>query len=153
MHRIGAIVAASAALLCGSAAAEEVFVVSRAFLDAIRFVESTDGRYLGDQDGGRSHGPYQISQAYLTDANEWMHTDYTLRDVIDSDAIAVEVMCGYWTRYVNARGYELSYEVLARLHNGGPNGPESDATLPYWEKVKAKMEKLENANEDQAGRD
>ena len=99
-----------------------------------------------------SASSYQISAAYLQDANEHLGTNYTLRQVIDDDAVAVAVMCGYWNRYL-PKDREVTYEILARIHNGGPKGYEKDSTLPYWEKVKAKMEELESANEDQAGRD
>lgn len=131
------------ALAAGSADGGQ-FVVERSFLDAIRFVESTDGRYLGDQDGGRSHGPYQISMAYLKDANEYLGTDYTLRQVIEDDDVAVAVMVGYWNRYL-PKDREVTYELLARIHNGGPKGYEKESTLPYWEKVKERMDEIENA--------
>jgi hypothetical protein len=144
------LIAGVVAFAVASASGDE-FLVKREFFDAIRFVESTDGRYLGDQDGGRSYGPYQISAAYLQDANEYLGTSYTLRQVIDDDAVAVAVMCGYWNRYL-PKDREVTYEILARIHNGGPKGYEMESTLPYWEKVKAKMEELENADEDQAGR-
>lgn len=132
-----AVLAAIVALSVVSAKAE--FIVSDSFFEAIRFVESTDGRYLGDQDGGRSHGPYQISMAYLQDANEYLGTNYTLRQVIDDESVAREVMVGYWNRYL-PKDREVTYELLARIHNGGPKGYEKESTLPYWEKVKAKME-------------
>ena len=136
----------AAIMLASPVLGEEAFIVKQEFFDAIRFVESTDGRYYGDQDGGRSHGPYQISKAYLDDANDYAGTSYTLKDVIDSEEIAVEVMCAYWNRWIAKKGYEITYENLARLHNGGPNGPKNGSTLEYWEKVKAKMEELENEN-------
>jgi hypothetical protein len=124
----------------------DTFYVSEAFFDAIRFVESTDGRYCGDQDGGRSHGPYQISKAYLQDANEYLGTNYTLRQVIDDESIAKAVMIGYWNRYL-PKNEEVTYEILARIHNGGPKGHKKESTTPYWEKVKARMEEQdENDN-------
>ena len=136
--------AAMLLLSCAEAVAgNEVFVVSRAFFDAIRFVESTDGRYYGDQDSGTVHGPYQISLAYLKDANGYLGKNYTLKDVIDSDDIAVEVMCAYWNRYL-PQDREVTYELLARIHNGGPRGYEKESTVGYWNKVKAKMEEIEN---------
>ena len=145
------LIAAAVALAVTSASGDQ-FLVKREFFDAIRFVESTDGRYLGDQDGGKSYGPYQISLAYLKDSNDYAGTNYTLRHFIDDDSIAVTVMCNYWNRWIERKGYEVSYEVLARLHNGGPNGPKNDGTLEYWNKVKTKMEEFENAKQNQAGR-
>lgn len=135
------LITAVVALVVTSASGDQ-FLVKREFFDAIRFVESTDGRYLGDQDGGRSHGPYQISAAYLQDANEYLGTSYTLHQVIDDDAVAVAVMCGYWNRYL-PKDREVTYELLARIHNGGPKGYEMESTLPYWEKVKERMDEIE----------
>ena len=133
------LIVASVALACASNAQ---FVVDAAFFRAIRAVESTDGRYFGDQDGGTSHGPYQISLAYLRDANEYAGTNWTLRQVVDSDDIARQVMCAYWNRYV-PKDRPVTYEILARIHNGGPKGHEKESTLPYWEKVKKEMEETE----------
>lgn len=135
------VLAAIASLAVASASGDE-FLVKREFLDAIRWVESTDGRYLGDQDGGRSHGPYQISRAYLQDANEYLGTNYTLRQVIDDDEVAVAVMCGYWNRYL-PKDREVTYELLARIHNGGPKGYEKESTIRYWERVKERMDEIE----------
>jgi hypothetical protein len=30
-------------------------------------------------------------------------------------------------------------EVLARIHNGGPRGAQSPATLDYWRRVRADL--------------
>lgn len=140
-----AVLAAIVALSVVSAKAE--FIVADSFFEAVRFVESTDGRYFGDQDGGRSHGPYQISLAYLQDANEYLGTNYTLRQVIDDESVAREVMVGYWNRYL-PKDREVTYEILARIHNGGPKGYEKESTVPYWEKVEAKMKELEYEDQD-----
>jgi hypothetical protein len=40
-------------------------------------------------------------------------------------------MAGYWLRY-GAR----DDEDRARMHNGGPKGPERDSTRGYWWRVK-----------------
>ena len=147
---MGARAIVAAAVLSGSAAFSEPFEVPESFFEAIRFVESTDGRYLGDQDGGTSHGPYQISKAYLDDANEYAGTDYTLRDVIDDETMARTVMCFYWCRYA-PKDRPATLEILARIHNGGPKGYEKESTLPYWKKVKAKMEEIENEDRTEEG--
>ena len=151
MRKIAASIVALAASAVIASDTNSVFHIKREFFDALRFVESTDGKYLGDQDNGTVYGPYQISFAYLQDANEYLGTNFTLRQVIDDDSVAVAVMCAYWNRYL-PKDREPSYELLARIHNGGPKGHENPNTLPFWEKVKTKMEELENANEDQAGR-
>lgn len=142
MRKIAASIVALAASAVIASDTNSVFHVKREFFDALRFVESTDGKYLGDQDGGTVYGPYQISFAYLQDANEYLGTNYTLRQVIDDDAVAVAVMCGYWNRYL-PKDREVAYEILARIHNGGPKGYEMESTLPYWEKVKERMDEIE----------
>lgn len=75
MRKIAASIVALAASAVIASDTNSVFHVKREFFDALRFVESTDGKYLGDQDGGRSHGPYQISAAYLQDAGECPHSE------------------------------------------------------------------------------
>jgi len=46
---------------------------------------------------------------------------------------------GYWRRYCPAALEAGDWETLARVHNGGPVGARSKATLAYWRKVKAAM--------------
>ena len=36
-------------------------------------------------------------------------------------------------------GRSVTAEDIARIHNGGLYGYRRDTTLPYWEKVKAKL--------------
>lgn len=124
----------------------------RPLLDAIRIVE-TGGQAdpagaVGD--GGRSLGPYQISRAYWLDACERSESlrgqPYaTVRDV----DYAERVMIAYWQRYcpVTLRMVTWqdpamrchAFEVLARIHNGGPNGAHQPATLDYWRRVEAEL--------------
>jgi len=37
------------------------------------------------------------------------------------------------------------FNAASRIWNGGPNGYKQDCTLPYWEKVKAEIEKQQPA--------
>jgi len=74
-------------------------------------------------------GQYQIRPAYYRDAIEYMasHREECLRN----PRIAEGIMEAYWMRY-RCR----SDEEKARCHNGGPQGMEKAATLPYWRKVR-----------------
>ena len=112
-------------------------------LDAIEWVESGGrGKETPDGDMGRSVGPYQIQLDYLADANAWLGTDFTHQEMRDP-AKARFVVCGYLDRY--GQHYERSVgrvatlEVLARIHNGGPNGWQKKATVNYWKRVEARM--------------
>jgi len=110
------------------------------FLSALAQVESngrTDLKVL-DTNGRYSYGCLQIQNPYLMDSG----TDYTVENLYDKD-VSFEVAKRYLTRY--GRSYEkrtgkpATYEVLARIHNGGPRGAERKATEGYWAKVKAKL--------------
>lgn len=53
-------------------------------------------------------------------------------------------MFDYWRyygyRYKVITRKPVTYEVLARMHNGGPDGWKKASTLAYWYKVKKVME-------------
>ncbi len=91
-------------------------------------------------DGGKSLGPYQISQKYLTDSEvggDWRRC----RDRQYSEA----VMIAYWKRHCPDALRTLDYQTLARIHNGGPNGPRKTATLSYWRLVQAALRSDQSA--------
>jgi hypothetical protein len=43
----------------------------------------------------------------------------------------------YGKRYERITGKKVTAEIIARLHNGGPNGFRKSCTLKYWHKVKS----------------
>lgn len=108
-----------------------------AFLDIIAKVESggqTDVS-ITDVNGKRSVGCLQIQQPYLTDSR----LSYVLSDMTDKTkayAVAKAYLTRYGTAYTKRTGKPATFEVLARIHNGGPKGAERAVTLPYLEKVK-----------------
>lgn len=111
-------------------------------LTALSTVESngrTNIRVL-DTNGKYSYGCLQIQDLYLADSG----LGYKLEDLYSKD-ISFAVAKAYLTRY--GRSYErrtgkvATYEVLARIHNGGPRGGERTATEGYWKKVKAALNK------------
>ena len=107
------------------------------FLDALAFVESEhDDEAVNAVEN--AHGRYQIRQPYLDDANEKLGTAYTLADMHDP-AKAEQVVRAYLERYGSAylakTGNAPTVEVLARIHNGGPNGWSKYATKAYARRV------------------
>ena len=109
------------------------------FFAAVSMVESSskpgeNTSIVGDN--GRSLGPFQISHAYWTDANMPGHwTECSRWDY------SAEVMARYFRRYCLVAWNTGDWQTLARIHNGGPRGHRKAATVGYWAKVKAEMEK------------
>lgn len=109
--------------------------------DAIAYVESEGNRYaIGDK--GAAVGMYQIHKCYVDDVNRIANTNYTYEDRTDPDKSRemVGIYLNYYGRnYVRTTGKQLTYEVLARIHNGGPYGYLKESTIEYWNKVKEAM--------------
>lgn len=90
--------------------------------------------------GASSANVYQIQDIYLDDLSRIYMRIYPKS--IKSDKAASEfAMVDYWKFYAHAwarknRGKPITYEVLARIFNGGPNGMDKPSTLPYWRKVR-----------------
>ncbi|GDY23708.1 hypothetical protein LBMAG56_50550 [Verrucomicrobiota bacterium] len=107
---------------------------------AIRLVEtggeSDPAAAVGD--GGRSFGPYQISRKYWLDAGalcDW--------EDVKKEGVAEKVMLAYWKRYCPAALERGDAMVLARIHNGGPNGlKKMTATEHYWRRVLTELNHL-----------
>ena len=111
--------------------------IDQTFLDALAAVE-TNGNDAAINFAEDAHGRYQIRAAYLADANRFLGSSYTLADMHDQ-AKAERVVRAYLTRYGAAwerrTGLTATDEVLARLHNGGPRGPDKSATRDYAARV------------------
>jgi hypothetical protein len=108
-----------------------------AVLDAIRMVESGGQRSPPDGDGGLAIGPYQIHEIYWRDAVEFDPELLrgTYQDCRDRE-YAEAVVRAYMRRWVLEAWRKGDAEVIARTHNGGPEGAGKTATDPYWEKVR-----------------
>lgn len=104
-------------------------------LDAIRQVESSGRESPPDGDGGLAIGPYQIHRVYWLDA---IAEDPAIGGVYDDcrkRAYAEKVIAAYMRRYAPAAWTRGRAEVIARIHNGGPQGHRSAATRGYWQRV------------------
>jgi len=112
-----------------------------AFLDALAAVESNsrDGIVVTDVNGKRSYGRLQIQASYLKDSG----LNYTLEQVRTSKDVSYKVAKAYLKRYgklyTKRTGKPATFEVLARIHNGGPSGWKYPATSSYAIKVKGKL--------------
>lgn len=112
----------------------------RDFFQAVGTVESNhNDDAVGD--GGDSIGRYQIQWTYWKDATDFDKTiGGTYQDVKDP-AYAEKIMRAYFKRYARDAYNSGDYEVLARIHNGGPKGHKRESTLAYWAKVKKELDR------------
>lgn len=124
--------------------------IKRELLNAMQYVESKgDSCAVGDN--GRSLGPYQIMEGYYNDAVEFNPSlkdeGYKYSNVVGPGSYdySEEVVMSYMGRYATRErlGRAPTNEDIARIHNGGPNGFMSGATLPYWVKVNRCLENPE----------
>jgi len=104
----------------------------RPLFRAIRAIETSGIRAPDRQvgDNGRSIGPYQVSLPYWVDSGVgglWIQCH--------GRSYSEAVMLGYWKRHCPEALQQRNLEVLARIHNGGPNGHVKGATSIYWRKV------------------
>ncbi|GAB4158494.1 MAG: hypothetical protein Fur0037_26010 [Planctomycetota bacterium] len=107
----------------------------RQILDAILSVESGGRPEPPDGDDGKAIGPYQIHEGYWIDARRQdpsLENDYALCRQRD---YAERVVRAYMLRYAKDAWESGDAEVIARVHNGGPDGFGKPSTLPYWRKV------------------
>lgn len=112
---------------------------TRDILDAIRHVESGGVDNPPDGDDGRAIGPYQIHFVYWLDAKGGDPSlGGTYEDCRDR-AYAEKVIAAYMLRYAPAAWESGDAETVARVHNGGPTGPDKDATKAYWRRVRARL--------------
>lgn len=110
-------------------------------LDAIEQVESGgDANAVGDC---QEVGPYQLTKIYVDDVNEILgKNEYTYDDRWDRDK-SREMVTIYLHWYHEIGGYiseNKRFEAMSRIHNGGPDGYKKPSTIPYWLKVKERLE-------------
>ena len=121
---------------------------------AIAQVESESGK--------TSDNVYQISSAYLQDVNRIIaekfkvngcaiHPAYFYPNEMYSRSASELMMTIYWeyygNRYLMTTNRLPTAEVLARIHNGGPDGWKKPSTLIFWKKVKAAMDAAKGAEQ------
>ena len=111
------------------------------FTKAIHQVESSGKIGAIKGDSGKALGPLQIHRSYWKDATDFDKSiGGKYEDVVKLD-YAIKVMASYLRRYCPKAVTSGNYEVLARVHNGGPNGANKVATINYWQRVKTELDK------------
>lgn len=94
-------------------------------------------------DDGISLGPLQISYPYWKDAYEHDPTLGGSYEKCSEVNYSFQVMGAYWRRYSPDSYRNLDFQVLARIHNGGPTGNTKPETLKYWDKVQKNLERFD----------
>ena len=105
----------------------------RPLFDAIRQVETGGDPHPANAigDHGVSLGPYQIKKQYWRDSG--VPGGY---ERVRERSYAERVMIAYWQRFCPFALGQGDWRTLARVHNGGPNGPWDPRTITYWQRVK-----------------
>ena len=107
------------------------------FFRALHHVE-TSGRHgpiMGDS--GKALGPLQIHFTYRQDSGvPGAYSD------CQNLAYSRKVFEAYMRRFAPNAWRNGDWRTLARVHNGGPRGHKSKATLAYVRKVEAAMRRL-----------
>lgn len=107
--------------------------VSTGLLDRIALVESGRDDAAVNLTSGAT-GRYQITAPYLSDANRFLGTSYSLAEMHEPDK-AERVVRAYLAHYGSAwerrTGLTATPVDLARIHNGGPRGAEKESTADY----------------------
>ena len=119
--------------------AATLFGISLASLfAAIAHVESESGK--------TSRNVYQLSRVYLDDVGRIYGCNFSDEVATDrhaSEQVMLAYLEHYGERYLRRTGKQPTAEVLARIHNGGPDGWKKPSSLAYWHKVKAAMDAAE----------
>lgn len=103
-------------------------------------------RVIGDQ--GAAYGLYQIHKEVVEDVNRVFHQHYTHEDCFNpSIAKRIATMyLQYWGAIYQQKTHQpVTYEVLARIWNGGPQGWKHESTANYWLRAKEKIEGVDGS--------
>lgn len=99
---------------------------------ALAQVESNNGQ--------TSKNVYQITRQYVDDVNRISDNEAFLYEDRNDRAKSERMMEIYWLyyarRYLDQTGRTPTWETLARIHNGGPDGWKKYGTKKYWRRVK-----------------
>ena len=108
--------------------------------DALIMVESGgNDSAIGDRNlVHMAYGPLQIRQPYVDDVNRKLGTKHRAQDMLNNRPLSLAIYRAYMGIYATEKrlGRPVTDQDRARIHNGGPNGWKSPATIGYWSKVK-----------------
>jgi hypothetical protein len=110
-----------------------------ALIVALIAVES-GGNDLAVSPDGTCRGPLQEKSIYVADVNRIAATHYRRNDVFDRTK-AIEMFQIYIDHYATSErlGREPTWEDMARIHSGGPDGWKNPSTKAYWRRVRGKL--------------
>jgi hypothetical protein len=113
------------------------------FIMLLATIESNQNPHAVGRDG--ELGILQMTAAYVQDAAEYANEDWVHIDALD-ELTAIKIFRAYMDRYAtdDCLGRHVTWEDIARIHNGGPNGYKKKSTIPYWNKVKCLITKQQS---------
>lgn len=136
-------------ILSMAAASRPAFTPSDALFNAVAQVES-GGNPKARNSGEDAVGVVQIRRIYVDDANrieklnhgsrQWTYAD---RYDAGKSREMFDVYVLHYSEVARRKGRTVNDELMARIHNGGPDGYDKPATQGYWAKVKREMERAE----------
>ena len=109
----------------------------RKLFKAMRRVETGGERTpwaVGDH--GRAIGPYRLSHGYWLDAYRYDRTLGGTWPMVVDRRYAEATITAYWNKHASMI---TSWEQLARIHKGGPQGHGKPETAKYWSRVNAAL--------------
>ncbi len=101
------------------------------FARALHIIESSGRLGAIKGDNGQALGPLQIHRAY--------HADSGVKGKYEQCAdleYSKKVVAAYLARYCPKALKQNNFEVLARVHNGGPMGHKNPNTIKYFAKIR-----------------
>ena len=110
-------------------------MITEMLIATLIMVESGGNDFaVGDQ--GRAIGCLQIHKCVIDDVNRLYGMTYQWPESAYSRETAISICRLYLMHYAPKKATD---KQLARTWNGGPKGYKKQATLKYWNKVKAAM--------------
>jgi hypothetical protein len=94
-------------------------------------------------DNGKAIGILQIHRSVVKDVNRIYGTNYKWPEDCKDKEKAKDICFKYLSYY----GKDKTPEQLARIWNGGPNGHNSKATIPYLKKFRKEAVKRNSQEE------
>jgi hypothetical protein len=96
-----------------------------------------------ESDGGvTSRNVYQLQNIYIDDVNRIYNLNLSYNVKFDK-RLSEKTMWLYWKyygeRYTTNTGRPVTYEILARIHYGGPSGYKRFGAQKYWERVRSHL--------------
>ncbi|MCK5059891.1 MAG: hypothetical protein KAR00_01960 [Candidatus Pacebacteria bacterium] len=85
----------------------------------------------------KAYGCLQIRQPAVDDVNRRFGTNYHAQDCLGNRELSIWIFGKYVQIYATEKrlGNQPTFENIARIWNGGPNGFKKSSTIGYWEDV------------------